>query len=165
MIRRVKKDRVPYDLWERDGFLQTTEGNVIHYSFIEKKILELGQLFRIKEVAYDSWGAIQMTQNLQGHDFEMIEYRQNFQTLSPPSKELMRLVLDERFRHGGNPVLRWMFDNVHVETDAAANIRPSKKKSREKIDGAVAAIMALDRAIHNKGIKIIIIGWCQYAKN
>ena len=70
----------------------------------------------------------------------------SFKSFTQPSKELFRLVLDERFIHGGNPVLRWCFENVYVETDAAANIKPSKKKSLEKIDGAVAAIMALSGA-------------------
>ena len=77
----------------------------------------------------------------------MIDFGQGFKSLSSPSKELHRLVLDEKLRHGGNPVLRWMFENVYIETDAAANIKPSKKKSHEKIDGAVATIMALDRAL------------------
>jgi len=98
-------------------------------------------------VAFDDWGAVQMAQNLQGQDFEMIKFRQGYRSLSPPSKECMRLVLDEKLRHGGHPVLRWMFENVYIETDASGNIKPSKQKSREKIDGAVATIMALEGAI------------------
>jgi phage terminase large subunit-like protein len=147
LLRRVRKDHVPYDIWERQGYLETTEGNIIHYDFIEQKILELSKKFQIIEILYDRWSAIQMVQNLDGHDFKMTDFGQGFKSMSPPSKELMRIVLDEKFIHGGNPALRWMFDNVFIETDAAGNIKPSKKKSSEKIDGAVATIMALDGAI------------------
>ena len=147
MERRVKSHHVPYAQWERDGFLSTTEGNIIHYDFIEKKIQDLGKIYNIREICYDRWGAPQLVQHLRDEDFEMIDFGQGFKSMSQPSKELHRLVLDERLIHGGNPVLRWMFENVYIETDAAANIKPSKKKSREKIDGAVATIMALDRAI------------------
>ena len=149
LVERVRQHHVPYDVWKRNGFLETTEGSVIHYDFIEKKIEGLSKLFHIKEICYDRWGAIQLVQNLNGQDFEMVEFGQGYQSLSPPSKELHRLVLDEKLIHGGNPVLRWMFENVYIETDAASNIKPSKKKSREKIDGAVATIMALSRAVHS----------------
>lgn len=67
--------------------------------------------------------------------------------MSPPTKELMRLTLDRKLAHGGHPVLRWMMDNIFIRTDPAGNIKPDKEKSTEKIDGAVATIMALDRAI------------------
>jgi phage terminase large subunit-like protein len=149
MARRVRKDHVPYDKWEKQGFLTATEGNVIHYDFIEQKIAELNDKYHIMQIAFDRWGAIQMVQNLEGKDFQMVPFRQGYISYSPPTKELMRLVLDERFIHGGNPVLRWMFDNVCAETDAAGNIKPSKNKSTEKIDGAVAAIMALDLAVRS----------------
>lgn len=147
--RRVSKDHVPYDKWEREGFLTATEGNIIHYDFIERKISELSEKYHIMQIAFDRWGAIQMAQNLEGKDFEMVPFGQGYASFSPPTKELMRLVLDGKFLHGGNPVLRWMFDNVCAETDAAGNIKPSKKKSTEKIDGAVAAIMALDLAVRS----------------
>ena len=67
--------------------------------------------------------------------------------MSPPTKELMKLVLEEKISHGGHPVLRWMMDNIYVRTDPSGNIKPDKEKTTEKIDGAVATIMALDRAI------------------
>ena len=71
--------------------------------------------------------------------------------MSPPTKELMNLVLDQRIAHGGNPVLRWMIDNVTIRSDPAGNIKADKEKSTEKIDGAIATIMALDRAIRHEG--------------
>ena len=129
--------------------METTEGNIIHYDFVEKKIVELGKIYDIKEIAYDRWGAEHLVQNMENEHFEMIEFGQGFYSMSQPAKELYRLVLDEKLWHGGNPALRWMFENVYIEMDAAANIKPSKKKSREKIDGAVAAIMALSGALHS----------------
>jgi phage terminase large subunit-like protein len=144
---RVRRDHVPYDLWERQGFLQTTEGNVVHYGHIEKFIERLGERFHIREIAFDRWGATQMVQNLEGMGFTVVPFGQGYKDMSPPTKELMKLVLERNIAHGGQPVLRWMMDNIYIRTDPAGNIKPDKEKSTEKIDGAVATIMALDRAI------------------
>lgn len=147
MQQRVLKDHVPYDVWERQGVLQATEGNVIHYGFIEKFIDDLGKKYNIKGICFDRWGAVQMSQNLEALGFEVVAFGQGFKDMSPPTKELMKLVLEKRIAHGGHPVLRWMMDNIFIRTDPAGNIKPDKEKSTEKIDGAVALIMALDRAI------------------
>ena len=144
---RVKRDHVPYDVWERQGYLQTTEGNVIHYGYIEKFIEKLCERFNIREIAFDRWGAVQMVQNLEGMGFTVVPFGQGFKDMSPPTKELMKLTLEQRIAHGGHPVLRWNMDNIFVRTDPAGNIKADKEKSTEKIDGAIATIMALDRAI------------------
>ena len=144
---RVNRDHVPYDVWERQGYLQTTEGNVVHYSFIEKFIERLGERFNIREIAFDRWGAVQMVQNLESMGFTVVPFGQGFKDMSPPTKELMKLVLEQKIAHGGHPVLRWNMDNIYIRTDPAGNIKADKEKSTEKIDGAVATIMALDRAI------------------
>ena len=147
MELRVRRDHVPYDVWERQNHLNTTEGNVVHYGYIEKFIERLGERFNIREIAFDRWGAVQMVQNLEGMGFTVVPFGQGFKDMSPPTKELMKLVLEEKIAHGGHPVLRWMMDNIFIRTDPAGNIKPDKEKSTEKIDGAVATIMALDRAI------------------
>lgn len=144
---RVNRDHVPYDVWKRQGYLQTTEGNVVHYSFIEKFIDRLGERFNIREIAFDRWGAVQMVQNLESMGFTVVPFGQGFKDMSPPTKELMKLVLEQKIAHGGHPVLRWNMDNIYIRTDPAGNIKADKEKSTEKIDGAVATIMALDRAI------------------
>ena len=144
---RVNRDHVPYDVWERQGYLQTTEGNVVHYGFIEKFIEKLGERFNIREIAFDRWGAVQIVQNLEGMGFTVVPFGQGFKDMSPPTKELMKLVLEQKIAHGGHPVLRWNMDNIYIRTDPAGNIKADKEKSTEKIDGAVATIMALDRAI------------------
>ena len=151
MHLRIRRDHVPYDVWEKTGHLQTTEGNVIHYGFIEQFIEKLGEKYHILEIAFDRWGAVQMVQNLEGMGFTVVPFGQGYKDMSPPTKELMKLTLEERIAHGANPVLRWMMDNVFVRQDPAGNIKMDKEKSTEKIDGAVATVMALDRAIRNMG--------------
>ena len=144
---RVRRDHVPYDLWEKQGYLMTTEGNVVHYAYIEKFIESLGERFNIREIGYDRWGAVQMVQNLEGMGFTVVPFGQGFKDMSPPTKELLKLTLEKRIAHGGHPVLRWMVDNITIKKDPAGNIKADKEKSTEKIDGAIAAIMGLDRAI------------------
>ena len=144
---RVKRDHVPYDVWEKQGFIKTTEGNVVHYGFIEKFIETLGERFNIREIAFDRWGAVQMVQNLENMGFTVVPFGQGFKDMSPPTKELMKLTLEQKIAHSGHPVLRWNMDNIFIRTDPAGNIKADKEKSTEKIDGAIATIMALDRAI------------------
>ena len=148
---RVRRASVPYDVWKQQGYLMATEGNVIHYGFIEQFIEELGTKYHILEIAFDRWGAVQMTQNLEGMGFTVVPFGQGYKDMSPPTKEFEKLLKEGRIIHGGHPVMRWMAGNVVVDTDPAGNIKPTKAKSTEKIDGIVAAIMALDRCIRNEG--------------
>ncbi len=148
--QRVKAASVPYDIWERQGYLLSTEGNVIHYDFIEKFINDLAEKYHIVEIAVDRWNATQMIQNLEGDGFTMVPFGQGFASMSGPTKDFYRLLMEGKIIHGGHPVLRWMAGNVVVDTDPAGNIKVSKAKSKEKIDGIVAAIMALDRCIRNQ---------------
>ena len=150
---RVRRASVPYDVWYQQGYLMETEGNVVHYGFIEKFIEGLGEKYHILEIAFDRWGAVQMTQNLEGMGFTVVPFGQGFKDMSPPTKEFYKLLMEGRIIHGGHPVMRWMAGNVVVDTDPAGNIKPTKAKSPEKIDGIVAAIMALDRCIRNEGIQ------------
>jgi phage terminase large subunit-like protein len=147
---RVRRDHVPYDVWQAKGKIMTTEGNVIHYGYIENFIDSLNTIYNIKEIAFDRWGAVQMTQNLEGMGFTVVPFGQGYKDMSPPTKELMKLVLQQKIAHGGNEPLRWMMDNIYIKIDDAENIKPDKQKSTERIDGAVALIMALDRALRNE---------------
>lgn len=149
--RRVKANSVPYDIWEKQGYIMSTEGNVIHYDFIEKFIMYLSEKYHILEIAVDRWNATQMIQNLEGEGFTIVPFGQGFCSMSAPTKEFYRLLMEGRIIHGGNPVLRWMVGNVVIDTDPAGNIKVTKAKSKEKIDGIVAAIMALDRCIRQEG--------------
>ena len=149
---RVRRDHVMYDKWEKQGYLMTTEGNVVHYGFIEQFICRLGERYNIREIAYDRWNDTMMVQALQDDGFTMVPFGQGYKDMSPPTKELMRLVLEHKIYHGGHPVLRWNMDNAFVRTDPAGNVKIDKEKSTEKVDGAVALVMALDRAMKNNNV-------------
>jgi phage terminase large subunit-like protein len=142
---RSNRDRVPYEQWMKDGFIHVTNGNVCDYDVIREQIRELAEKYDIKEIAYDRWGATHLVTQLQADGAECVPIGQGFASLSAPTKELDKLITSKALRHGGNPVLRWMAGNVAIEQDAAGNLKPSKKKSREKIDGIVALVMAVDR--------------------
>jgi len=143
---KERKDRVPYTTWSKQGFIKLTPGNVIDYKFIHQELRELREQYDIREIAFDRWGATKLSQELIDDDFVMIPFGQGFASMSPPTKELMNLVLGKKIRHGGHPVLRWNVDNLVVNQDPAGNLKPDKAKSTQKIDGCVAMIMAIDRA-------------------
>lgn len=147
MRERERRDRVPYGVWVRDGLVEATPGNVIDYRAIRGRILELAGRYDVREVAYDPWNATQLAVELEGDGVRMVEMRQGFASLSAPTKELLRLVLAGQLGHGGNPVLRWMADNVAAKQDPAGNVKPDKSKSTNRIDGIVASIMAVGRAM------------------
>jgi phage terminase large subunit-like protein len=107
---------------------------------------ELNERYHISQVAIDRWNATQLATQLAGDGFEMVAFGQGYASMSAPTKKLEEIVLAERLRHGGQPVLRWMAGNVSIEQDAADNWKPSKKKSCERINGIVALIMGLDLA-------------------
>jgi phage terminase large subunit-like protein len=123
---------------------------VCDYDVIREFVRELADEFDIREIAFDRWGATQLVTQLQGDGATCVPIGQGFASLSAPTKELEKLILSGQVRHGGHPVLRWMAGNVAVEQDPAGNVKPSKKKSTERIDGVVALVMALDRAIRTE---------------
>lgn len=143
---RERRDHVPYMQWIRQGYIEATPGDVVDFDVIRRRINELGQRFRIEQIALDRWNATQLATQLSGDGFEMVAFGQGYASMSAPTKKLDELVRAGKLNHGGHPVLRWMAGNVSLETDAADNWKPSKKKSIERIDGVVALIMALDQA-------------------
>ena len=149
--KRERRDRVPYETWARLGLIEMTPGNVIDYDRIRARINELGRHLPIREIAIDPWNATQLSIQLQGDGFEVVTFGQGFRDMSGPTKEWEKLVVSGKLRHGGHPVLRWMASNVSVDSDAAGNLKPSKKKSTERIDGIVAGVMALGRALVGGG--------------
>lgn len=144
---RVKRDRVPYDQWAREGLFQLTEGRILDYGFIRKKINDLSRDFDIREICFDRWNSSDIVKNLEDDGFEMTECGQGFASMNAPTKRFMELVLNDELAHGADPVLRWMVSNVMVRMDPAGNIKPDKEKSKEKIDGIVATVMAMYRAM------------------
>lgn len=149
IIERSRRDLVPYDAWQRDGWLVATPGNVIDYEFIQAEIKQLTRLYQVHEIGYDPWNATETATRLLGAGLAMVEVRQGFASMSGPSKEFEKLVTARKMRHGGHPIMRWMVANVATRKDANENYMPDKKSSGEKIDGVVASIMALSRTMVN----------------
>ena len=141
--KRSERDKVDYVTWIRDNHIIATNGDVTDYNFIKQKILDLGKEYLIQSICYDRWNASQMVIDLQNEGVPMEPFGQGFVSLSAPSKQLEALILGKEIIHDNNPVLKWMIANTVMEEDSAGNIKPSKKKSTEKIDGTVALVMAL----------------------
>ena len=145
--RRVRRDRVPVDTWVAKGLVEATSGPVIDYDVIRTRINELAEKYEIREIAIDRWNATQLSTQLAGDGFTVYPFGQGFASMAAPCQEFEKRVIGKTLNHGGNAVLRWMASNVTVEIDAAGNMKPSKAKSTERIDGIVASIMALGRVI------------------
>lgn len=141
-----------YRGWEISGRLQVTPGDVTDFSVIESEVLEDASRYRVREVAYDPWQASDLAQRLQANGASVVEYRNTVANFSAPMKELAALVLQGKVRHDGCPVLTWMVSNVVCHTDAKENIYPRKERPENKIDGVVAAIMALGRILSEEAV-------------
>jgi len=149
---RARKDRVPYDQWRDESALIATEGDAVDHGAIRKKIQDLGREFLIQEIAVDAWNAHKLITELESEDgFIVARVSQGFGSMNAPTKELDALYRRRQIRHGGHPVLAWCADNVSIDKDHYDNWKPSKKKSSERIDGIVALVMALSRALLSQG--------------
>lgn len=147
MQKRVKRDRVPYDVWAKSALIEATEGNIIDYDVIRQRVMQDCTDYDVREIVYDRWGATQLITQLTGEGLTCVPFGQGFQSMAAPTKEWQKLILGRQIAHNANPVARWMMSNVAVRQDPAGNLKPDKSKSTEKIDGIVAAIMALGRAM------------------
>lgn len=147
IAKRAKTDRVPYDVWREQGYIEATPGNVVDYRAVGAGIIADAQAFDLREVAYDRFNSSQLVTELMDEGLTMVPFGQGFVSMAAPTRELEKLVISGLLAHGGNPVLRWMASNVVVVEDPAGNMKPAKNKSSEKIDGIVALIMAIGRAI------------------
>lgn len=151
---RATRDRVPYDQWSREGYLIATPGNVVDYEYIRQELKAWGAEFDVREIAFDPWNATDLVTRLQEQDgFTCVPMRQGFASLSAPTKSLEKAILSKTLRHDGHPVLRWNISNISVESDATGNLKLSKKVSTERIDGAAALVMAVDRMERNNSVK------------
>src|SRR5690606_27080758 len=135
-----------------------TSGEVMDYDYIRSAVNADRDRFDVGEIAYDPWNSTQLVNDLMDDGAPMVTMRQGFVSISPPLKELSRVVRQgatkrARLRQGGNPVLRWEVDNLAVATDASDNVKPDKKHSGDKIDGVVALIMALEGARNRKPVR------------
>lgn len=160
-LKAERRDHVPYLAWERQGHIRFTEGNVVDYGAIrdelvgeldengEPKTLGILRTYAPACVGYDPWNATQFSQEMTDLGVRMVEVRQGYKTMSEPSKELERLVVGLEHQHEGNPVSAFCAANVMLARDPAGNIKPDKDKSRQKIDGIVAEIVAISAATYS----------------
>ncbi len=144
---RELRDKVPYQTWARQGYINLTDKDSINYDAIREDINVINRQYAVQEIGFDVYNAYQLCQQLVADGFNMVQIIQGFKSLSPPSKMLEILIIDGEFHHGHNPVMDWMAANVAVEYDTSAdNIKPCKKKSTDKIDGIASTVNALARA-------------------
>ena len=148
-VEREAKDKVPYSVWAKQGFLEKTEGDVIDYDRIRRRINELAKYYKILEIAFDKWNASQLMTQLDGDGHANIAFSQSFNNFNDPTKELERLIIAKELDHGGNPVLRWMAANTHVKSREDGYVKPVKPEGKvaAKIDGIIATIMGLARVL------------------
>jgi len=156
---RENRDRVPYRLWEREenANLTLTSGNVVDYTFIKHKILELASKYDIREIRYDRWNSTEIIVNLQDEGLNLVAMGQGFASLTAPSKEFEKRILEHTLIHNNNPVLNWCVSNVSVQSDPSGNIKPVKPEYKEarKIDCVVASIMALSGVMGRQDDQLI----------
>lgn len=165
ILKAERDDKVNYSKWVKEGLITATEGPIIDYRAIKMKIAEINGLFPIRSeiqngvvyhlAGFDPWNATDFVNDMRlFYSINMIEVRQGFQTMNEPTKQMAELVTAKKLRHGGNPVLRWMADNMVVRKDPAGNVKPDKDKARNKIDGIVAMIIAFSLSIRYAGAGI-----------
>jgi phage terminase large subunit-like protein len=144
--RRAIHDKVPYPAWIKAGHIIATEGDATDHDAIRLFLGDLADVHSITRVGLDPWNAQQLANQLIQDGFEVEFIRQGYASLSGPSKTFERLILAGDLAHDGNPVTRWCIGNTAVEQDAAGNIKPSKRRSAEKIDGTVSTVMSIGLA-------------------
>lgn len=152
IVQRAKKDRQPYDVWRDEGAVIATDGDAVDHNAIRKMLQDLAGEVVIAELAVDAWNVHKLVTELEDEDgFMVVRFSQGYGAMSATSKELDTLYRRRRIRHGGHPVLAWCANNASLDKDPYDNWKPSKKKSRERIDGIVALVMALGRSLIGKG--------------
>jgi phage terminase large subunit-like protein len=152
---RVSNDNVNYDVWIEQQYIIETPGNVLDYEFIYAFITGetwsgkdaedfegLVNMFNIVSSAYDMWNSAQIVSKMEEYGMVMNKFGQGFRSMSTPTKDIERIIIGCKVVHGGNPVLRWNFSNVELQTSPAGDIKIDKKKSAEKVDGAVTFVMS-----------------------
>lgn len=149
VIKRSEADRLRLMAWVDEGHITVTQGNVTDYDQVERDLLEDFKEFDLVQLGFDPWNTTQLVTHLKDSlgDDRLTPVNQSMASLSSPSKELEKLLVSKKIRHGGNPVLRWMASNVAVKHGPEGQIKPDKKASAEKVDGIPAVIDALHRAM------------------
>lgn len=153
-IKEPKRDPRKKQLWQQwkqEGWLSSTPGETVQYDYIRRHFNRLREIFNVQQVGLDRWNAEKTAQELEADGFNVGWFTQGYSAFSGPTKEFERAVIDRRIVHGGNPVLREQARVAAADVDASENVKPSKKKSGDKIDGIVATIMGIGLAMMGEG--------------
>jgi phage terminase large subunit-like protein len=153
LVDRIRRDKVPYDLWIERGLVIATPGATIDYDFIEQEISKDRERFGVREMGYDPWKAHEVYTHLSGSGLTMVEYVQRFSGMAAATDAFLKAVYGGEISHGGNPVMDWMVSCLELKSDRQGNVmpmKPERKASGKRIDGVVAGIIALDRAMRNE---------------
>jgi len=143
MNERVRRDHVPYDVWERQGWLTATEGSAVDYGVVQSQIEAYVRQYKVKYVCADEWNSSMLVQNLAKKGIQTIVVKQSMGGLSPSMKHIEKVLRSKELSHDDNPVARWCFGNTMIAIDGNENIKPMKNKSLERIDLTVALIDAM----------------------
>lgn len=150
---RVERDRVPYDRWAAEGWIETTVGRATDRVSIAKRLADIRQSYDVQGIAFDRWRFEDLGKLLsdEGIELPMVEFVPGFRSYAAAVDAFERAVLDHRMQHNNSPILKWQAGNVVIETDPAGNRKPTKAKSLDRIDGIVSAIMACSIATKDEG--------------
>lgn len=146
--------------WRSNGWLTVTPGETTDYRYIHDQINKDREKFDVKFIGFDPWNSSQLTLELEEEGAELVLVRQGYASLSPPLKAVQQVLMsgtvdDPKLRSGGNPLARWMIDNLVVTTDTNGNVKPDRRSSRDKIDGVVSLVMAMSCAMTQDSNKMI----------
>jgi phage terminase large subunit-like protein len=141
------KENTHYQGWEKEGWLTVTEGNMIDYFTILEDIKEISKLYEVREVAYDPHNATMLVTALMGEGIELVEFGPTVLNFSEPMKQVDGLIKERKIAHNGDPVMEWALSNVVAKEDRKDNVYPNKERAENKIDPAVALIMAMGRVM------------------
>lgn len=147
---KSRKDKAPYDQWAEDGYITLTPGKTVDYTFLEKQILEDAKNYKLKQFAYDRYNLNDLITRVIDHGIDAVEFSQSTSSISAPAKDFEKKIIDNNIIDGGNPVMSWMISCTEIKVDASGQIKPIKPdrtKSGKRIDGVIASIMAVDRAV------------------
>lgn len=156
------QDRVPYTVWRTAGYLETFPGRAINKMAIVKRLVQIADLYDLQSVSYDRWLIEELKSRLdeEGIGLPLQPFGQGFKDMAPAVNEFERLLLESEIKHNGNPVMTWCAANAVITTDPAGNRKITKEKATGRVDGIVAAVMAIGVATtHNKNLDIITQGF------
>ena len=149
--RRDDRDRTTYAAWATGGYLTLTDGEVLDDLRVVDDIVALSENYDIQSIAFDRMGAVSIVNALQRYKLEVTSFGQGFVSMSAPTKELDRLIGHRAAGHNGHPVLRWCIGNAVFKQNESGQVKLDKARSREKIDGAVALVMAIGESMTGSG--------------